>query len=956
MSNALFRSPMDPTVVHRSNSKGRPPLQQAAFRPLDAMLARADTPSPLSVTGSTPESNKHSLNGNSNLDMSPNYSTAQTSLDSRFQLPYSGFPLKDKAAGGPSQKWQPFNFHAQRASRRNTSATPSSPNSSNLTTIQESVIDKISPSIVTVEKAAGAKIAFETHFAERLRLLEPREIRLRSLNDRIAADSRLTAADCDAMRADFYRRESDHLRKLRVMKTRTLRALNADRRDPDACLVNDYEVIKILGKGSFGVVRLVREKPRDSNGQFPADGWSDGDRKQVYAMKVIRKSVNLRTNQEGHLRAERDFLVASEGCPWIVPLIASFQDNSNLYLVMEYMPGGDFLGLLIRQNTLHESAARFYVAEMVICVEAAHSLGFIHRDIKPDNFLVSASGHLKISDFGLAFDGHWSHDTTYYQSHRYSLLKKLGINVASDAQDRAESRSLQATTKLSSAIMTRIEKHEKKDLADGEPLLNWRNRCGNRTSAMSNVGTAQYMAPEVVEGKKYDARCDWWSIGVILYECLYGHTPFFSEEGRQGTKQNILKHKQTFGFPARPNVSHRCQNLIASLITDKDSRICSKRYRYKDLVNSQLSANPGGLVSSSSSNAGFGINSHRNRRNSQPSASSSEYAGRYVFPMDGEDIKAHKWFKSIPWGDLHRIQPPIVPQLKAIDDTHYFDEEDNISDWSDSDTSELDEREDDQQQVHPGMSFFPSARAPLAPPGTLESQLAASFKSHLFKTPNDNDRVEPIGEDGTNISRNGGLNINLNIYNNNRPPHGRMEDAQMAVRGFPPSVQKWAMATIAKPYDTTRVRNIEYQIDAIIGLTEQERTMLLEFVRVFGRKEQKRPRDLLLRDRATRRVCMEVRKKTAFLGYTWRRMKPNDNHTISRGFDERGYDENGYGSWGDANGMEYTTGGEEVVPTRMEVDDSDDEQQNVEHWEGVMLDGGGGGYGAAMQHAKARGA
>lgn len=192
----------------------------------------------------------------------------------------------------------------------------------------------------------------------------------------------------------------------------------------------------------------------------------------------------------------------------IVPLIASFQDAINLYLVMEYMPGGDFLGLLIRENILHESVARFYIAEMILCVEAAHGLRCIHRDIKPDNFLISASGHLKISDFGLAFDGHWSHDMAYYNSHRYSLLAKLGIDVEGDAQDRDEGRSMQANLKWASNIMTGMEKHEKKNPDDGEPLLNWRNRCGNRSSAMSVVGTSQYMAPEVVEGKSYDARCD----------------------------------------------------------------------------------------------------------------------------------------------------------------------------------------------------------------------------------------------------------------------------------------------------------------------------------------------------------------------------------------------------------------------------------------------------------------
>jgi protein-serine/threonine kinase len=187
---------------------------------------------------------------------------------------------------------------------------------------------------------------------------------------------------------------------------------------------------------------------------------------------------------------------------------------------MEYMAGGDFLGLLIRENVLPEAVTKFYIAEMILCIEEAHALRWIHRDVKPDNFLISASGHLKISDFGLAFDGHWSHDQSYYNNHRYSLLNKLGITVEGDTIDKKEGRSVAAAMKMAHVIMGGKQRHEKKpdSGSDGEGLLNWRNRTGNRTLARSVVGTSQYMAPEVIKGDFYDARCDWWSVGIILYE------------------------------------------------------------------------------------------------------------------------------------------------------------------------------------------------------------------------------------------------------------------------------------------------------------------------------------------------------------------------------------------------------------------------------------------------------
>ena len=543
---------------------------------------------------------------------------------------------------------------------------------------------------------------------------------------------------------------------------------------------------------------------------------------------------------------------------------------------MDYMPGGDFLGLLIRENILSEPVARFYIAEMIVCIEEAHALRCIHRDIKPDNFLVSASGHLKISDFGLAFDGHWSHDTSYYHASRYSIVQKLNLKVEGDEQDRQDVQTLTHNVKWSSNVMVGLSKHEKKNSCDGEPLLQWRNRCGIRNSAKSVVGTSQYMAPEVVQGTAYDGRCDWWSIGIILYECLYGHTPFLADEGRQQTKQNILvsasfgsackvlceadfmgtqSHRSTFSFPSRPFVSGRCQHLIASLIQEKETRLCSQRYQYQNMQQS----------SSSSSSRGH-----------------AAFAGRFVFPYDAEDIKAHKWFRGVPWERLHELDPPFVPLLRSIDDTQYFDDDEPVTDISDSD----DEHDDEDQPLpqpetstsvtnlkvvagRDGNLITPVQHAQSAPASTLNHvQLPTPPSSNCVSpnhvhvqssnTPTSTPRVGPAGAVATNTCK----------KRAEREAH-----LAEALQPFDQSIQRAVRSWLALPYDSLRLRNFEGQVDAEPGLRSSERDMLKAVARAYGKKEKKRPRDKLLRDPATKKAALEERKRTAFLGYDWKRLQ-----------------------------------------------------------------------------------
>lgn len=508
LSHKLSSTFANPTIVHRPNMKSRPSLNSVRDTPTTMVL------SPANETDNKADTDA-SVYSESVSPVSP--STAKTSLESNI----ASFLIKPKERSKSPAEVTVLESYEHDVPEKS------------LTPIQEAPV-VVNPTIVTVETTANAKIFFETHFNSILSgQATPRSLRRHELEVKLCSDT-LSAEDRHRERCLWAGQESEYLRQSRVLKSKGNHMTGSK-----GVAIAGYEVVRILGKGSFGVVRLVREKS-DSEDTPPTKGFSFGRsrkstssersvkrKKNVYAMKVIRKSDMLRNSQEGHLRAERDFLVASENSRWVVPLIASFQDTTNLYLVMEYMIGGDFLGLLIRYGQLKEKRTRFYVAEMVLCIEEAHRLRWIHRDVKPDNFLITASGHLKISDFGLAFDGHWAHDQSYFNSHRYSLLEKLGIKVEGDSIDREDSSKTAAGKKLANILMGGREARNGKDRHElpsneehgkSEGLLQWRNRYGKRKLARSVVGTSQYMAPEVIRGELYDGRCDWWSVGIIMFE------------------------------------------------------------------------------------------------------------------------------------------------------------------------------------------------------------------------------------------------------------------------------------------------------------------------------------------------------------------------------------------------------------------------------------------------------
>ncbi|KAJ3998856.1 AGC/NDR protein kinase [Lentinula boryana] len=306
-------------------------------------------------------------------------------------------------------------------------------------------------------KATVAQLYFLDYYFQTLGYLAARKER-RTLFDKDTVDRGLTASETAKEFKSYCGRERVLLRKRRT-KLR----------------VDQFHIIAQVGQGGYGEVFLARKQETG----------------EVCALKKMKKRTLHKMDEIRHVLIERDILTATK-TPWLVRLLYAFQDPQHVYLAMEYVPGGDFRTLLNNSGVLKEEHARFYISEMFAAVNELHKLGYIHRDLKPENFLVDGTGHVKLTDFGLA--------TGALNPKRIESLKvKL---------DKVKDNQVVHRSTLERRSIYRSIRNEDPRYAD------------------SIVGSPDYMAPEVLRGKPYSYSVDYWSLGCIFFEFLAGFPPF----------------------------------------------------------------------------------------------------------------------------------------------------------------------------------------------------------------------------------------------------------------------------------------------------------------------------------------------------------------------------------------------------------------------------------------------
>lgn len=469
--------------------------------------------------------------------------------------------------------------------------------------------------------------------------------------------------------------------------------------------IKDFEIVKPISKGAFGSVYLAKKR-------------STGD---YFAIKVLKKADMIAKNQVTNVRAERAIMMVQGESDFVAKLYWTFASKDYLYLVMEYLNGGDCAALIKILSGLPEDWAKKYLAEVVLGVEHLHGRGIVHRDLKPDNLLIDQKGHLKLTDFGLSRmgligrqkraqtqpsgsestpdllrQGPFQHSKvnpdnqtnnssrsasfdfpstnspsvtpsitpesnatlvtpSYFNLGRESTLSRenslrRSSNSRSDTSGSDHLASMLGNFTLNDPPAThpnyqrrgvdddnRSESSNSSDL-NALGVKNLASQSSQQSQVSQSmmppqlalfdpddsnnrkfVGTPDYLAPETIKGTGQDETSDWWSVGCILFEFLYGYPPFHADTPEE-VFENILARRiewPEYDDEDDDEVSDEAKDLINRLLCMDQSQ--------------RLGAN------------------------------------------GGQEVKSHPFFADINWETLLEEEPQFVPTPQNPEDTEYFD-------------------------------------------------------------------------------------------------------------------------------------------------------------------------------------------------------------------------------------------------------------------------------------------
>ncbi|KAK9156694.1 hypothetical protein Scep_003268 [Stephania cephalantha] len=278
-----------------------------------------------------------------------------------------------------------------------------------------------------------------------------------------------------------------------------------------------------------------------------------------------KKELETR-NKEGRARTEREILQLLDH-PFLPTLYACLESTRWFCLLTEFCPGGDLHVLRQRHpgKRFHESAVRFYASEVVVALEYIHMMGIVYRDLKPENVLVRSDGHIMLTDFDLSLKCANSTSTA-------QILPSTQPHTTATSDYYPADPPPQTSCILPNCIVPAVScfhpkrKRKKKPGPRGGPSF---VAEPVDVRSMSFVGTHEYLAPEIVSGEGHGSSVDWWTLGVFLFELMYGVTPFKGLDNEM-TMANIVA--RALEFPKEPLVSAPAKDLVSQLLAKDPTR------------------------------------------------------------------------------------------------------------------------------------------------------------------------------------------------------------------------------------------------------------------------------------------------------------------------------------------------------------------------------------------------